>query len=64
MKYVIVPQSDIDKLEQVRKYLWTLVQNEVLSEGRILYITSTIYYLTHRKYPIAKDYQLELDFAK
>ena len=61
MKHVIVPQSDIDKLEQIRKSLWRLAEDGLINEHIILPITSVLYGIAHRKYPKA-DCQLELDF--
>jgi len=61
MKYVVVPQSDLDRLEEARSRLWKFVKNGFIDETFVLPITSTMWHLTHRKYP-KTSCQLELDF--
>lgn len=53
-KYVIVPQSDIDKLEKARIELHQMLDGgDVDTLTRLINITEPMWYLTHRRYPEA-----------
>lgn len=67
MKYVLVPLSDIDKIERARITLW----NESAPDGfdsvnasKILNISQPLYYLTHRKYDIIEKNRFKEWFSK
>lgn len=50
--YVLVPQSDIDKLEQARKDLHDFMGSSGPgSYARIAHITEPMWKIAHRKYP-------------
>ena len=51
MKYYLVPETDIRKLEQERKILckWT-EDKELVSVLPVFSLTSTAWRITHRKY--------------
>ena len=51
-KHVMVPQSDLDKLEEARVELWRLFESrEVLTIYNTRLITDTMWRLAHKKYP-------------
>lgn len=58
MKHVIVPQEDIDKLEEARQALHRAM--DALRVHPVLYghITQPMIVITHKKYP--EDYSAEL----
>lgn len=47
---VIVPQSDIDKLEEARLYLHKLVKDNPLFFKIISHVTPPMWEITHRRY--------------
>ena len=47
---VIVPQSDIDKIEESRKLLYSLVDDNILSVEHLINITDKMWEITHKKY--------------
>jgi nitrogen fixation protein len=47
----IIPQTDLDSLEEARLALWQLVDNLHITGGEIIDITGAMWRLTHRKYP-------------
>lgn len=55
--YVIVPQSDLDRLEKSRKSLWKLTEKPPYKRlftsliGEMNEITGPMWRLTHKKYP-------------
>ena len=51
VEMVLVPQSDIDKLEKARLYLHELIELGLVRHGEVMDITSPMYEITHRKYP-------------
>jgi hypothetical protein len=46
----IIPQKDIQKLEEARLVLWKLIESDVLGINQVLYISQAICNLTHKKY--------------
>jgi hypothetical protein len=51
---VVVPQADIDKLEEARLRIWEIIGDKPIPE-QVLFANSTekMWLITHRKYPKA-----------
>jgi len=49
-KLVLVPQSDIDKIEESRKLLYDLIDDNILDVEHLMNITNVMWELTHKKY--------------
>jgi hypothetical protein len=51
---VVIPQTDLDRLEKARLELWNLIcEEEPIKQTWWGNITQTMWFLTHRKYPPA-----------
>lgn len=49
--YVVVPQEDIDKLEEATKDLFELIKNDDRSLIKVFFhVSPAIWEITHRKY--------------
>jgi hypothetical protein len=61
-KIVLVPQSDIDAVEEARKKLFDIIPEQY--HCRLTFeITDKLYHLTHRKYAVSRLYRA-LQFVK
>jgi hypothetical protein len=50
-KYVIVPQEDLDKLEEARLILWELIdKTNAYTKSKFSSVSQPMWYLAHRKY--------------
>jgi len=49
-KRVLVPQSDIDKLEEARKDLWAILAEHPAIAVLTMDITKKMFHITHRRY--------------
>ncbi len=53
-KHVIVPQADIDKLEEAREYLCNKLYTSAYFPSLLTHVTPSMHKITHRKY---QEYQ-------
>ena len=54
-KFVIVPQADIDKLEEARTWLCNNMERLGVCLQALTHVTPAMHQLTHRRYPEGAD---------